>query len=416
MRNISQFLVKFYRSSWTGSLMQDGKKRQKGVALLMALFSTMIIFWLAMEISHETSIEYAVNSNSTQRVKAYYAAKAGVELSLLRIKIYNQIQSQIGQNKQIPPSIKSMIDLIWQFPLAWPPVLPPEVSDMEKEDIMEKVKEGKMEASFVTTITDEGTKIDLGDLDSPSKSLKDSARMRLMALFENKLANDEAFQEKHRDFRFEELVNNIMDWVDRDRESLNGGDESVFYRNPPPGIRLPPNRLFRTVEELRLVAGMQDAYFDILEKAVTVYGTRAVNPNRADSHVLKSLDPSITDKVVEEILQRRDSPNKGGPFTDAADFWNFVNASGARVSPDTQSLIPLTFEGTFNFRIKSVGMMGNATREIEAVVMDFTKVAASLGEQINKDFQTPGTNPPGPSSNNQSASKGRPRIVYWSEK
>ena len=63
-----------------------GRKNQKGVALMIAIFTVVIVLYLAMEILYETNIEYAVNAQAVHKVKAYYAAKSGYELSLLRIK------------------------------------------------------------------------------------------------------------------------------------------------------------------------------------------------------------------------------------------------------------------------------------------------------------------------------------------
>jgi general secretion pathway protein K len=70
-------------------------KNQKGIALILAMFTIVIVSYLATEIAYETNVEYLVNAAAVQHVKAYYAARAGIELSLLRIKIYNQVTSQI---------------------------------------------------------------------------------------------------------------------------------------------------------------------------------------------------------------------------------------------------------------------------------------------------------------------------------
>ena len=70
---------------------------QKGLALLLAMFTLTIVSFLAMELSYQTNVEYIVNSQSIQRLKAYYAARSGMELSLLRIKLYSQVQGQYAQ-------------------------------------------------------------------------------------------------------------------------------------------------------------------------------------------------------------------------------------------------------------------------------------------------------------------------------
>src|SRR5690606_34841569 len=129
---------------------------------------------------YETQVEYVVNGQAVNRLKAYYAARSGVELSLLRIKIYQQLKSTVG--KQLGPNA-NLLNLIWSFPFAWPPILPGEVNDVDQGLIDQAINESFMDGSYMTTITDEGTKIDINDLDSSSKVLRESTRKLLFQIF-----------------------------------------------------------------------------------------------------------------------------------------------------------------------------------------------------------------------------------------
>jgi general secretion pathway protein K len=408
-------------------------KNQKGMAIVWAVFCVVMVSYIVTEISYETNIEYAIHAQSVNRIKAYYAARSGIELSLLRVKLYRKIQKQFGSQLG---SNAGMLNLIWSFPLNWPPVLPEAASAVDKDNVQDKVKEAKLDSTFVATITDEGSKIDLNDLDSPSKVLRESTKKQLLKIFESKTQNDPDWARDHSDLRPEELVNNIADWEDADKTSLNGGDEVQFYKNPPQEL-WPPNRAFRSIEELRLVAGMTDELFDLLAPRVTVYGAKAINPNTASREVLQSLDPSMTDQVINEVMQRRDNPQNGGFFTSADDFWGFVNSKGARVPNDVQMEVPLIFDAVTNFRIQSVGEYHGAVRQIEAVVFDVTEAANVVAEKVKKENPNPNdpsqggnpATPPGPGGRpgqpgrppnqpaaNQTPSKGPPRIVYWFEK
>jgi general secretion pathway protein K len=399
----------------------------KGMALIMAVTAVVLISWIAMEVSYDSLVEYNVNANALSRLKAYYAARSGVELSLLRIKTYQQAQSQFG--KQLGAN-SAMLDEIWKMPFAWPVPIPPELNGVDKDAIKTTLKESIMDASYTVTIEDEGSKIDLNDLASPSKVLQEAARRRLMQIFEAKLKDDEEFQHKYSGYRFDELINAIADWQTDKRGSVSGnGDKRSVYRDYPE--KFPPNRAFRTVQEVRMVPGMSEDFFELIEPAITIYGMKAININQTTKEVIKSIDAGITDEIADAVIKRRGDTAQGGPFKDAKDFWGFVAQKGARLGEKAEET-PLVTDKISNFRIRSSGEYGNMSREITVVVMDLQGVATTLkglvDEQKKKDQPPPaGAPPPNPQNPQQPPAnpaqsqggalpKGPPRIVYWSER
>lgn len=397
-----------------------GQKNQKGVALLIAIFTMVFIFYLVTEILYESNVEYVVHAQSVNRLKAYYAAKSGLQLSLLRIKVYQQVSKQFGSKAQGPQ--KKLLDMIWSMPFAWPPVVPDEVDSVDKSMIKEKVKEAQMDATYLTTISDEGSKIDVNDLNSPSKGMREATRALLTQIYQNKIQNDEAWAAKHRDIKFDEIINSITDWETDTPTSLNGGSKQSLYSkyNDP---NMPPNRAFRTIDEVRMVVGMTDDIWDLLKDRITVYGMHAINPNYATKEVLMALDASIKPEVADAIITRRNDDNQGGFFASAQDFWEFVNQKGGNVTPDAQKQIPLVFDAVYNFRIRSVGDFGSSTREITAVTFDLQSMASKIASQIQADAAGTAASGGGSGSGGSNSSatstdplpKGPPRIVYYNE-
>lgn len=411
MRGLRRFLSDQWQRSWTRKKM----KNQSGVAIMLAIFTLSLVLYLAMDVQYETQVEYVVNGQAVNRLKAYYAARSGVELSLLRIKIYQQLKSTVG--KQLGPNA-NLLNLIWSFPFAWPPILPGEVNDVDQGLIDQAISESFMDGSYMTTITDEGTKIDINDLDSSSKVLRESTRKLLFQIFQNELEGDTAFARRHRDFRADELIEQITDWIDSDTSSQRGGDESQYYQDTD-DERMPPNRQFRTIDELRLIPMMTDEIFDLLAPRITVYGAKAINPNTASADVLKSIDSSITDEIATAVLTRRQDLMNGGPFPSPGDFWDFIMSKGARITPEVRQSTPIVTDSALNFRIRSIGTYGNSTREIEVVVYDIPQTASVVAGFLKKEVTpTGGTTATAPTTgqSNQTATKGPPRIVYWFEK
>lgn len=398
---------------------------------MLAIACLMLIMYFATEVSYDSNVEYLVNSQGLNRIKAYYAAKSGMQLSLLRIKIYQQAQSKLGAQLGNSP----MLDQIWKFPFAWPLPIPDELSAIDKDNFKKIAKNSSMDASYMVTIEDEGSKIDLNDLNSPSKALREATKKELINIFEQKKREDEVWASAYSGERIDQLVNNIADWMSNKATSLNGGDKRAAYSELNSAAKTdyyPPNRAFRTLAEVRMVPGMNDEFFNLLKTRVTIYGMKGINPNLASKDVLKSLDPAMTDEVVSEIIKRRESEDQGGPFKcdqggGSADFWNFVQQRGVRVEGKPEE-IPMTCDSVMNFKIISTGEFAGATREITAVVMDLNKAASKIKSFTDKEKQQnqsqtstqtqQGNQNQNKQTNQQkdTVAKGAPRIVYWSER
>lgn len=412
-------------------------KNQRGVALMMAIFATSLMIFLAVEVSYDTNVEYMVASQQVNRLKAYYAAKAGAEMSLLRILIYKKAMAQFGEQLK---GNEAMLDPIWQMPFAWPPIFPEDLSAVDKDLISGAVKNSSFDGQFLSTIVSEGGKIDINDLGSDIESLREATRQQLLTLFEGQRQNNEKFRDDNYGTDFNELLNNIADWVDEDDQSLNGGPESAEYPDIPSDSAefIPPNTPFKTIEELNMVSGMTDEFYKILSARVTVFGVKGINVNYAPKEVLMSMAPTMTDEAVAEVLARRSDPNKGGPFVDDNDFLGFLESQRVDTQPIRDSKLPLYYGTVFNFRITSTGVFANVTREIDAIVYDLDNLKERYIEIVNKDEaeknegqdseEEEASDPEGgsekvdesPTSGSGSDSKinvpnGRPTVVYWKE-
>lgn len=353
---------------------------------MLAMFTVTFVIFLATEISEQTIMEYFTSATEVKKVQAYYAAKACLNLSLLRIKGYQQATKSLGD--AIPDL--SMVDMIWSFPLSWPPALPSELSSFDSSTIKKTVAGSFLKHQFISSITAEGGKIDINDLGSPSEGLRNKTKRQILERLQARvLQNDDDFSDRYSTFNFQELINNIADWIDEDTESLNGGSEKALYTDLRNDF-IPPNRPFKTMEELHLVAGMTDEIFAILAPEITLYGVKGVNINQAERDVLLSLfsgyDLKVANEIVTEILKRRNDPQLGGPFKDEKEFIDFL---GGYIDPrgfnEDENKIPLFFGAELNFRISCTGVSGNMTSEIIAVVYDALAVKVRLTDALKSD-------------------------------
>ncbi len=413
---------------------KKGLRSQAGMALMMALFALTLMGVVISEVTYDTSVDYVVANHQVNRIKAYYAAKSGVELSLLRIMLYKQAVVAFGDSLG---GNKGMLDPIWSFPFMWPPTMMDKMTEVDKSGIDEVVKESFMTSQYAVNISPEGGKLDINDLGSDVKALKTSMIKQLVKMFESEVEHNEDFAREYRGYNFTELVNNIADYIDEDKVGLNGGDESAPYRDfNEPGVEMPPNRSLRTVDELHMVGGMTDVFFNIIAPRITVYGTKGINVNFANKETLMSLDVTMTEEAVTKAIARRSNPKEGGPFKNEQDFLGFLNNYGVNVKAIQESKVPLLFDIEFNFRISATGVSQNVKRDITVVTYDFPNLANRLAEMLEKQYKednpqggTPGDPDGGPGGGapatpNTTAAdafkkiqavKGRPTVVSWEE-
>ena len=371
------------------------KNKERGAAIMLALFTVSFVIFLANEISQQSLIEYFTSANAVKKVQAHHAAQACLRLSLLRIKGYQQATYALGSIIPDP----SLLDKIWSFPLSWPPLIPKETSQFDSSTITKTIGKSFFKHQFLSSISSEGGKIDINDLGSPSEGLRDQTKTQLLQRLQARVLNEEnedSFSRRYSQFDFEKLVNNMVDWVDEDQESLNGGGESSYYSEFQNSF-IPPNRPFKTLEELHMVDSMTDEIYEVLKKEITLYGVKGININQASHDVLLSLfsnyDPQLADEIVTDIISQRTDVSLGGPFKGEKEFLDFLDnyIDGQTFNKDGKK-VPLFFGSETNFLISCTGISGKMTREIQAVVYDANSIQKRLQNILNKDLNTENQN------------------------
>jgi general secretion pathway protein K len=378
-----------FMTSWLLSVKAKNKpikSRQKGVALMMALFFTALISFLLFEISKETLYESISASQNIHELRAYYAAKAGEDVSLLRIKAYQMIKSQIQSAGEMAKPFEAKANIIWEFPFMWPPILPDGAPLNAQNELKTTLSETFFKkVSYAPIIMDMGGLIDINNLDSPSKALADSTKELLLEMYRKEIQFNEDFSRKYNIDDITILLNNITDWMDEDQESLNGGAESSIYATRQL-LNMPPNQHFKTLSELMLVEGMNEDLFKIIEGSITTLGNPGININAAEKEVLLTLDPRMTDEIVDELISRRQNLLDHGPFNESL-FRDLIQEKLGDYGNFNPSKIPILYTAVANFKIESVGFSGKISKTVISHVYDQTELLETMVAGLKKKFE-----------------------------
>ena len=284
---------------------------KKGVALLLVIMTTALMAVISAEIGFASRVDLLIGQNARNRTQAYYLSLSAAKLSLLRLHMYYKIKNlAAGAGAGVIPA--NMVDRIWslplpEFPLPGTPTTWP----------------GKMSA----IIESEGSKIPINLLDAhnyrhSSEEKQTEVVNQIKALFTS-LFEDEDFDKAYRGLDVQELINNIVDWVDPNNEKIGGGDEEGDYNSQD--VRYyPRNDRMPTLSELHMVKGWTDDLYKRIAGNFSVLNLETtVNANYITTQRLKAIDPKLTQDDLNQVVKRRLTT----PFTNLQDMETFITTS-----------------------------------------------------------------------------------------
>lgn len=395
----------------------NSREQEKGVALLTVLVSILIMSLLTIEFQYSVAIERKLAYSDLNQLQAHYLAKSGVNFGLLRIALFARANKEASKSGSNFALAKQFLPAIWN--LALPP-FPPTQSTLKKltkadKDAAEKaVEETKISTGqFSQTISSESSKINLNFLiaeppkcnlssslnlaaTTPAASLCEYVARLLFNTIEDIFKKSENPVEEFGNYRAQEIVFDIMDWINPDEITFGSSNKDAFYEQQNPPYKAKRWRFF-TIDELRLVRSVESNLFKKLKPLITVYAEDGkINLNEASKDVIKSIFPDFTDDDLKKIMEQK---TKIGSWPSEADFVNFVTQTLGRSGFTTMYPDPKVYPFTVNtlsFVVESTGSVAkskyNVQRKIKvAVVLKATSGAMKKSSATNQADCKPDT-------------------------
>ncbi len=365
----------------------------------------MIISIMLFEFQYSAMVERKLAYNDLNQLQALYLAKAGARIGLLRVSLFGRLRrspalKNIGGGMDLTPYLEQ----IWKLPL---PPFPPQGGKLEKlnkgdKDAAEKVlQQTKVEdGQYTHVISSESNKINLNFLQVPvsekkndrvtfsdqPKSLFEYVGRTLIQLLENLIKESENPYEEYPNLKPEEVVFNIMDWVNPGSGSYAGGNKDAFYEQQKPPYKAKRGRFF-TIDELKLVKGIDDHLFEKLKPQVTVYSYDGkININTASSTVLKALYRDFTDDDMKRLMEERD---KIGGWVSEKSFVEYVSTtlgrSGFKSYFSDEANYPFTIASQ-SFLIESAGILTRSKSQIMKVLRVGVALTTGKGGSIDSTY------------------------------
>ncbi len=381
-----------------------------GAALLTVLVALMIISIILFEFQYSAMVERQLAYNSLNQIQAYYLAKSGIRIGLLRISLYGRARRSPEATKAAGGlDIKPYLELIWRLPLpAFPPPKETLVQlDREDKGAAEKIlKQTRVKEGQVThIITTESSKINLNFLQIPpqlrnerinltsssgQKSLFEYIGLTLILTLENFLRESESPFDEYGNMKPEEVVYDIMDWINPGGDRILGGPKDSFYEQLSPPYKAKRHRLY-TTDELRLIRGIDDHLFEKLRPYVTVYSEDGkININSASSAVIAALYRDFSADDVRKIIGERD---KLGGFVSEQQFVDYVSdtlgRSGFKTYYNRPNEYPFTVSSQ-SFLIESLGIVKKSASEVQKLIRVAVALTRGRGGTVNTTITNKG--------------------------
>jgi general secretion pathway protein K len=282
-------------------------RRDRGVAMLVVLTWLALMISLVSEFTYGTTVDAAQAANARDEIRAHYLARSAVNLGRLLIKIQQKfvdpamgqarqmLQSALGgsNNNNTNNSSSSSAFNPLSFSLRVTDYAGPlmgffsgskdEVSSLGSLvgiDTKGIKGLGLKSGSFDAEITSEDGKIDVncGSGVAPSRPNQLTVYRLLMGLMLSRRF-DRLFSEADSNEQFTtrpEVARAIIDWADADDQMFSpegaSGAEDYRYDARADRYRAHDN-FYDTIEELKMVRGVTDAFMEAFGPQLTVYSS-----------------------------------------------------------------------------------------------------------------------------------------------
>ncbi|OGV67812.1 MAG: hypothetical protein A2283_22430 [Lentisphaerae bacterium RIFOXYA12_FULL_48_11] len=224
----------------------------RGSILVMTVWVLFFLATLAVAVGGLVASNVRAAAGIKNRVKAYYLARAGIEMAITETKSDSN---------------------------AWDSINEPWGSS---EELFREVSIGEDKGNFsvyydsVSTLGGSVTNYGMYDEERKININKASLAM-LKAMMENIAQVDS--------MTASDVASAIVDWRDVDDVVLTGGAENSYYAalSEPYSCH---NGDFQSLHELRLIKGLTAVIFEKIKPYITMFGTGKININTADLMVL----------------------------------------------------------------------------------------------------------------------------------
>ncbi|MCO5141525.1 MAG: type II secretion system protein GspK [Oligoflexia bacterium] len=347
-------------------------RNEKGIAMMMALVTMLLLSILAAELVYETQVYNGIVFRQRDQFRAKLLARSGLRLGLLQLKAAKKAKEQ-AKNLGLGDSQK-LTDEIWKTPLILPPPTPPGLGVAETQALEAFQKSLGLNGTISINILGESDRLSLNNLMwitndlakntglggtgssggdtggagagatggtavaaqiTPEKAQEIRDKMKqsyidlVNGLLDQKREADEEFRNSHSSTNGETLIGNLLAWMDEKiKDDGDNRDKKEYYQRVEPTPYAIKNAPLYSLSELSMIKGFDDTITGLFMETFTTGVSYGLNINKIPVSFIRALIPELGEEEAQRIIDRRQDETLGGPYKDENDFWSYVETIG----------------------------------------------------------------------------------------
>ena len=284
---------------------------QSGIALMVVLWSLVLLMALATEFAFSMKGEVNTTRNFKEDAESYHLAKAGVHLGMAEVLLPASFHAL--------PSEQELV-----IGTSTLPIMDPKEEALEEPKTTYRPAKRKNiplgRGTITYTLEDENRKI-------PINAVTRNTLVKVLTI-----AGIETIEKR------DIIADSILDWIDADTKHRLNGAENNFYQNLTPPY-LTKNAPIESLDELLKIRGVDKNITYGNDKLVglnqffTVYNIQATNVNTASRNVLLALFP---EPEASLIIKTREG--KGFYNSSTSDYFRIQSTGKIKGSPTNHTI------------------------------------------------------------------------------
>lgn len=368
---------------------EPSREKRRGVALIVAIVIIAIMVVLASDLIVSSQVNLEIGVSHRDNLKAEYMAKSGANLAVFLLTIDWAVDLFLASDQspmKMAPS-DSLGD-IWNVMNGIPiggdsAMLVAAMQDQFKlnkvldENILNQLK--LFDGNFVLNVTDETSKINVNYC---GRGRCVDVMLMLEGLFS--CPAEKSFMEAKK-VNPKELAYKIKDWIHFEtKASPESGvsDKNEPYRDKQPPYK-PKSAPIDSIDELRMVDGMDDEIFTVFSPYITAFPIQAadtdkakININTAARELLGCLIPESRSACGQKFALAMKTRNEDkGSLTEGADVASVLqdllcyNKGGPQQGQEASDDKTKWFSQSSNvFRVSIKGTVGNQEKTVDMII------------------------------------------------
>lgn len=382
---------------------------QQGIAILMVMSAVVLLTTIMLSFGIDTSVNKIRTYNLEDKAQAKLTAESGVRFAMARLRLYKAGYNYIQNNESLQKIAKpEILNTLWNFPFIYPVPILKSMNKIQKDAIAKFQTETLLSGSMRLSISNISNKLNLNairvalfnqnkkevKLDSngdPIKEEEPNAEYNIesqlfknfQSAFDNKVQNDEEFNDKYSGTEIQELISVLKTFVSDEDSLEDPGSVRSYFSKAEVTPKYAP---LSSMQEMYSVPGWDDALVDLVKNEFTVHGAIMIDLNKITENMMRLLIPGITDEEIKDFFEYKNDPEDPKFFNSINDFKKYITSIGNIMSDEDFDKLVKEFSrnnikfgvSPSLFKITSVGEKGRASYTVEAYVVMPAKPAYKI--------------------------------------